>query len=107
MTGDKTYTFTRGIDTVRVTIGRHEVGRARARLLLVWGSVILCTFAVGLVVLPLLVIPVGLTFYVYGKVLLLEQVCREKAEAQAIQQFERFESERWRAFRALGRSDAR
>lgn len=98
---DNTYTFTRGIDTVHVTIDATEVTRAKVRLVLLWGALIMVTLVIGAAFLPLLVIPAALTFFAYGKFLTLEQACREKAEAQAIRQFDQMESERWRAMRAL------
>lgn len=107
MTGDKTYTFTRGIDTVHVTIGCRELSMARVRLWLVLGGPGSIVLLLGVVLWPLLIVGAVVLLALVGRLNMIEQEMREQAERKALQQFERFESDRWRAYRALGTSDAR
>lgn len=102
MTGDRTYTFTRGIDTVHVTIGCHEIGRAKARLWFVFGGPGLCVLLIGVALWPLLIVGAALLLVLAGRLNLIEQDTRERAEREALRHFDRFESDRWRAIRALG-----
>ena len=98
---DKTYTFHRGPDTVHVTVGRADMGRTRRRILMVMAAVVLATLPLGIAFPPFLIVTGVLVFVLYGKILMIEQICREKAEAKANREFDQMESDRWRAYAAL------
>lgn len=102
MTGDRTYTFTRGIDTVHVTIGSREVTGAKVRLWLVFGGPGLIVLLLGVMLWPLLIVGAVVLLTLAGRLNVIEQEIRDQAEREALRHFERFESDRWRAIRAMG-----
>ena len=101
MTGDKTYTFTRGCDTVHVTVGGHGLAQAKARLWLAYGGSGLVCLTLGAMVWPLLPVGALLLLALVGRLGLLDQEIRDQAEHAAAQEFERFEVERWQALAAF------
>ncbi len=98
---DKTYTFTRGIDTFVVTVNGREARRAKIHASAFYPVFIVITLVLGMAILPLLILPIVLTFAMIGKLQSIDEGLRDIAEGRAKQTLASMESERWRAARAL------
>lgn len=98
---DRSYTFTRGIDTVHVAVDQSAIARSKFIVYVGFGGTGIFFLLFGIVLLPLLPVGIILLLTMVGKASMLDQIGKDKAELKANQAFSQMESERWRAVRAL------
>lgn len=98
---DRSYTFTRGIDTVHVAVDQAAIARSKFLIYTIFGGFGMFFLLLGAVLLPLLPVGIILLLTMVGKASMLDQVGKDKAEVKAGQVFDQMESERWRSIRAL------
>ena len=97
---DRQYTFTRGADTVHVTIDGRTVRNTKARLIL--AIVPLVALAAFCALLPILLpLPIIGIIVVLGQISAIDETMRLKAEAIANTQFDVIDRNRWAALGSL------